>query len=77
MDFYSKEHIANQDLDKRKVDGDGRETCMYRICCEDIDHRYKLEYGSLEIRPRKEHEDPMGLHGCLWLTRKRQGGRPM
>ena len=62
MDLGSKQHIANFALDRPKFDKDGKPIPMYKIFCEDIDKRYKLQYGTLELKPRKDHDDPMVLH---------------
>ena len=33
---------------------------MYLALCEDIDRRYKIEFGTLELKGRSK-DDPMGL----------------
>ena len=62
MDLESKQHIADFGRDQVKKDASGKEIPMYKTFCEDIDKRYKLQYGILELKPRKDHDDPMGLH---------------
>ena len=55
VDAASKQHIVDWKLGKPKMNEKGEQVSMHTTFCEDIDSRYKLEYGTL-------HDDPMGLH---------------
>ena len=70
MDLESKQHIADCALDQPKLDKEGKPIPMYKTFCEDIDKRYKLQYGTLELKPRKDHDDPNGS-----ARRRRRRGR--
>ena len=35
---------------------------MYKTFVEDIDRWYKVEFGTLEIMPNSDSDEPMGLH---------------
>ena len=37
---------------------------MYKAFVEGID-RYKVEFGTTEVKPKKDHDDPMGLHAMV------------
>ena len=70
MDLESKQHIVDRGLDviprnhdgSVKTNSDGSEVSLYKVFCDDIDRRYKLQFGTLEIRHKKDSDDPMGLH---------------
>ena len=56
MDVNSKLLASQSKLDVQQEGVD-----MYQALCEDIDRRYKIEFGTLEIKGR-QRDDPMGLH---------------
>ena len=77
MDLDSQQHIADFGLDKAKVNAKGEEESMYKVFCEDIDKRYKLKFGTLELgRSKKDTDDPMGLHAVAPGDEAKQDGPP-
>ena len=72
MDTASKQHIADFALDVVKNEDDGHtKISMYKTFCEDIDKRYKLQYGTLGIRTKKaDLDDPMGIHAVTEAPRE-------
>ena len=65
MDVNSKQLISGAGLDKKKFigeEGKQAEVDMYKTFVEDIDRRYRVEFGTLEIKTKKDNDDPMGLH---------------
>ena len=62
-DVNSEQLIRSAGLDKKKVDPETRiEVDMYKSFVDDIDRRYRVEFGTLEIKTKKDSDDPMGLH---------------
>ena len=60
MDTNSKQMAGDKGLDVQQFDAHGNPKNMYKELCEEIDRRYKIEFGTLEVRgPVKD--DPMGL----------------
>ena len=60
MDVNSKQVASSKGLDRQQYDEHGKPKNMYKELCEDIDRRYKDEFGSLEVNVSSKDE-PMGL----------------
>ena len=75
MDVNSKQLISSAGLDKKKFVGEeGKqvEVDMYKTFVEDIDRRYRVEFGMLEIKTKKDSDDPMGLHAVAEGEQKKE-----
>ena len=78
MDVNSKQLISSAGLDKKKFIGEeGKqvEVDMYKTFVEDIDRRYRVEVGTLEIKTKKDSDDPMGLHAVAEGDQQKGGVR--
>ena len=58
MDANSKQLIRSAGLDKNNVDPDMQiEVDMYKTFVDKIDRRYRMEFGTLEIKTKKDSDD--------------------
>jgi hypothetical protein len=65
MDVSSKQLMISAALDTNQLSGDGDtkvDVDMYKTSVDDIDRRYRVEFGTLEIKTKEDSDDPMGLH---------------
>ena len=76
MDVNSEQPISSAGLDKKKFVGEEVaqvEVDMYKTLVEYIDRRYRVEFGTLEIKTKKDSDDPMGLHALAEGEQKEDG----
>ena len=63
MIVNSKQLIRSAGLDKHKFDPVMKlEVGTHKASVEDIDRRYRVEFGTLEIKTKKDNDNPTGFH---------------
>ena len=75
MDVKSKQLISRAGLDKVKFigeEGNKVEVDTYKTFVDDIDRRYRVEFATLEIKTKKDSDDPMGLHAVAEGEQKKE-----
>ena len=75
MDVNSKTLISSAGLDKTKLIGEDAnkvEVDMYKTFVDDIDRRYRVEFGTLEIKTKQDSDDPMCLHAVAEGEQKKE-----
>ena len=65
MDVGSKQLASQSGLDKKAV---SKDVDMYKVLCEDVDRRYRIQYGTLDFKTSGAKDDPMGLSSAAEMS---------